>query len=246
MSIGAKLIELKDIIEAITTLKQRIHERLPESKLENICQKLLTIAQHSKAVVIKVNRPVYFLRVINAAIISIMSILLGFGLMVAALSGNGENSSGVDLLQGVEAAINIIVFSGIAIFFLSQRLEKKVKQGESIDYLNSLRSIAHLIDLEQLTKDPQRLMRSHLNARTFSSPTLQYDRFLLNRFLSYCSEMLSLISQLAAYHAENVDDRDTIDAANDIERLTGQMAQKIWQKLTVLEIAFANGKIEDN
>lgn len=205
----------------------------------------MSVAKNSAAVTEKVNQPAYLLRLINWIIISIMSLLLGFGLMVAILSSgiDDNNSGGLELLQGIEAAINIIVFSGIAIFFLGQRLERRVKQAESIDYLSSLRSVAHLVDLEQLTRDPQRLMTSHGEAKTPSSPTLEYDSLLLNRFLSYCSEMLALISQLAAYHAENVNDRETIDAANDIERLTGQMAQKIWQKLTVLEIAIANDRI---
>lgn len=244
MSNNQKLIAIERIIEAIAILKQRIHERLPNSTIENIGGHLLKIAENSEAVVIKVNKPDYALRAINWVIIAVMSVLLGFGLMVAIISSGAEShrSQTVDLLQGLESAINIIVFSGIAIYFLGQRLEKKVKQAESIDYLNSLRSIAHLIDLEQLTKDPQRLMHSNIDMATPSSPALEYDRFLLNRFLSYCSEMLSLIGQLAAYHSENTGDRETIDAANDIERLTGQMAQKIWQKLTVLEMALANGK----
>lgn len=248
MSDTQKFIAIERIIEAIAILKQRIHERLPNSTIENIGGYLLKIAENSETVVIKINKPDYLLRAINWVIIAVMSVLLGFGLMVAIISSGTESyrSQTVDLLQGLESAINIIVFSGIAIYFLGQRLEKRVKQAESIDYLNSLRSIAHLIDLEQLTKDPQRLMTSNSELATPSSPALEYDRFLLNRFLSYCSEMLSLVSQLAAYHAENTDDRGTIDAANDIERLTGQMAQKIWQKLTVLEIAIANGKIQQN
>ena len=60
-------------------------------------------------------------------------------------------------------------------------------------------------------------------------------RYELVRYLSYCSEMLSLSSKAAAVYADNIHDAAVIDAVGDIERLTTNLSQKIWQKITLVE-----------
>ena len=59
--------------------------------------------------------------------------------------------------------------------------------------------------------------------------------FELTRYLDYCSEMLSLTSKLAAVYAQNLPDSVVIDAVNEIESLTTNLSQKIWQKITILD-----------
>jgi hypothetical protein len=60
-------------------------------------------------------------------------------------------------------------------------------------------------------------------------------RYELVRYLSYCSEMLSLSSKAAAVYADNIHDAAVIDAVGDIERLTTHQSPKIWQKITLVE-----------
>jgi hypothetical protein len=47
--------------------------------------------------------------------------------------------------------------------------------------------------------------------------------------------MLSLSSKAAAVYADNIHDPAVIDAVGDIERLTTNLSQKIWQKITLVE-----------
>ena len=47
--------------------------------------------------------------------------------------------------------------------------------------------------------------------------------------------MLSLASKAAAVYAEKIDDPAVVDAVGDIERLTTNLSQKIWQKITLVE-----------
>ena len=47
--------------------------------------------------------------------------------------------------------------------------------------------------------------------------------------------MLSLTSKLAAVYAQNLPDPVVIDAVNEIESLTTNLSQKIWQKITILD-----------
>ena len=58
--------------------------------------------------------------------------------------------------------------------------------------------------------------------------------FELIRYLDYCSEMLSLTSKLAALYAQNLPDPVVIDTVNEIESLTTNLSQKIWQKITIV------------
>ena len=139
-----------------------------------------------------------------------------------------------ELLQGVDAAVNLLVLLSIALFFLVT-LEGRFKRRNALRALHQLRSIAHVIDMHQLTKDPDILLAPA--ASTPSSPQRSMTRFELSRYLDYCSELLSLISKLAALHVQYLRDPVVLDAVNDVEELTDGLSRKIWQKINILDRA---------
>ena len=57
----------------------------------------------------------------------------------------------------------------------------------------------------------------------------------LLRYLGYCSELLSLASKVAALYADKLRDPVIVDAVGDIERLTTDLSQKIWQKIELIQ-----------
>lgn len=57
----------------------------------------------------------------------------------------------------------------------------------------------------------------------------------LGRYLDYCSELLSLISKIAALHVQRFNEPVVLGAVNEIEALTTGLSGKIWQKITVLD-----------
>ena len=61
----------------------------------------------------------------------------------------------------------------------------------------------------------------------------------MSRYLEYCSELLSLVSKLAALHAQDLQDPVVLEAVNDVESLTADLSRKVWQKITILDIAGA-------
>ena len=61
----------------------------------------------------------------------------------------------------------IVVFLGIAIFFLLT-IETRLKRRRALAALHQLRSIAHVVDMHQLTKDPEQLLSNP--PATASSP----------------------------------------------------------------------------
>jgi hypothetical protein len=141
-----------------------------------------------------------------------------------------EVETNLGLIQSLEAAVNLLILFGGAAWFLLT-LEERFKRQRALDALHELRSLAHVIDMHQLTKDPTMLLGA---PRTAASPERTMTRFELTRYLDYCAEMLALIGKLAALYAERMRDSVVIEAVNDIENLTTDLARKIWQKIMII------------
>ena len=69
---------------------------------------------------------------------------------------------------------------------------------------------------------------------TVSSPKRTLSSFMLGRYLDYCSELLSVISKVAALWAREFTDPEVLRAVDQIENLTSGLARKIWQKMIML------------
>lgn len=222
-----------DRIEAtLETLHQRIQERFPNRGLANLCKQLLEIAREDKRKLAWVARPNIWLRVgVGIAIVlgAIVLLMFAFGLSILGLEFDGEVSN---VLQGVDAAVNTIALSGAASWFLLN-LESRWRRRAVLTDLHELRSIAHVVDMHQLTKDPTQLWKGY--SSTASSQVHDMTEFELIRYLDYCSEMLSLTGKLAALYMQNMRDPVIIEAVNEIEDLTTSLSRKIWQKIMILQ-----------
>jgi hypothetical protein len=218
------------IIETLRRLEHRIDERFPGSSLAAVCRELIgmakTVQQHSSAIA----SPQYLLRI--SVFLVIAAALVGLAVVVLNVKVQVGTVEIFSVFQGVEAAMNIVVLSGAMLFFLIS-LETRIKRQRSLTDLHAFRSIAHVIDMHQLTKDPSTILGG--GAPTASSPKRTMSRFELTRYLNYCSEMLSLTSKLVALYAQHLPDPVIIDAVNDIEELTTNLCNKIWQKITILD-----------
>ena len=129
--------------------------------------------------------------------------------------------------------MNEIILIGAAIYFLLG-LETRRKRARALAAIHVLRAMAHIIDMHQLTKDPERLSGGGL-PDTPSSPERKMTPFELTRYLDYCSEMLAIISKIAALYVQNAGDPVTLAAVNEVQDLTGNLSQKIWQKIMILD-----------
>jgi len=223
-------LDSDQIIETLRRLEHRISERFPGSSLAAVCAEIIgmakTVQQRSSAIA----SPHYVLR--GAVFLVIAAGLIGLVFVVANVKVQVGTVEIFSVFQGVEAAMNIVVLSGAMLFFLVS-LETRMKRQRSLRDLHAFRSIAHVIDMHQLTKDPSTILGG--GAPTASSPKRTMSRFELTRYLNYCSEMLSLTNKLAALYAQHLPDPVIIDAVNDIEDLTTNLCNKIWQKITILD-----------
>ncbi len=59
-----------------------------------------------------------------------------------------------NLIQALEASISSVAFTGAAIlFFVSW--ENRIKRSRALKAIHELRALAHIVDMHQLTKDPE-------------------------------------------------------------------------------------------
>ncbi|MEA3107253.1 MAG: hypothetical protein QOI88_1858 [Gammaproteobacteria bacterium] len=225
-------LDASRIVETLRRLEQRIAERFPTGGLVNVCRDLITIAGKTEERSRLIARPNLALRI--GVAIAIIAGLAGLVIVAQSIHVEMGNSEIFSILQGVEAAANIVVLVGAALFFLVS-LETRHKRSRSLRDLHTLRSIAHVIDMHQLTKDPSQYIAGAIE--TASSPERNMTAFELTRYLNYCSEMLSLTNKLAAVYAQHLPDAVVIEAVNDIETLTTNLSSKIWQKITIIDAA---------
>ena len=219
-----------DRIEAtIETLQKRIDERFPNRGLSKLCQQLLEIAREDRRNLSWVNRPNIWLR--TGVAIAMFIGLCGFIWFGVSLSKMTVQSELSNVLQGIDAAVNTVALSGAASWFLLN-LESVWRRRAVLKDLHELRSIAHVVDMHQLTKDPTQLVKGYTS--TASSQVHDMTEFELMRYLDYCSEMLSLTGKLAALYMQNMRDPIVIESVNEIEDLTTSLSRKIWQKIMIL------------
>jgi len=223
------------IVETADRLQRRIQERFHDSDLSRVAAELLTVTRGAQARAEQVERPILPLRIglgLIAAIVIVAALATGFWIALQ----NGP-SNWADLTQGLDAGLNVVMLLGAAVFFLVT-VERQIKRRMALRALHELRVLAHVIELHQLTKDPERLVFAGLE--TPSSPTLAMTPFELTRYLDYCSEMLALIGNLSALYVRRLDDSVVLDAVDAIERLTAAISQKIWQKIQITSTLFGS------
>ena len=85
--------------------------------------------------------------------------------------------------------------------------ENRLRRRQALGFVRELRAVAHIVDMHQLTKDPDRLLNPVTD--TESSPRRSLTRDELGRYVDYCSD--------------------------EVEALTVGLSGKIWQKIMRLE-----------
>jgi hypothetical protein len=217
-------LESNEIVRTIDELHMRISMRFPKSDLAGVCEELLVVAKETESKSQAANAPNYPLRAIIGVLIIAAGALAFF--LIRAVQLKQAEVELFGLFQGLEAGTNLIIFISVAIYFLFS-VESRISRTRALNDLNELRSIIHVIDMHQFSKDPSELLSS--------DSTEGMTRQELTRYLGFCSVMLSLGSKLAALYAQHLPDEVVIDAASDLQNVAGGLSLKIWQKISILE-----------
>lgn len=218
------------ILATAEMLQQRVAERFPDSGLRKVATELVSLSHDLAKSAKALETPIWWLRIlIGIVIVGGGSVFLFVGTL---LSFDRISTGAFDFVQGIEASLNTLLLAGLG-FLTLVRAEERIKRKRVFKELHGLRSLIHVIDMHQLTKDPAALSTNF--TPTKNSPQRITNSADLARYLDYCSEMLSITGKLAALFAQSVDDDVVVDAVNSVEELGSNLSRKIWQKITMIE-----------
>jgi hypothetical protein len=216
----------------VAQLERRIHARFGERGLTKAVRDLGRLVglveKEADLSRDRLRRRTRAARAVSITIIAATLAALAFSLRSAFIDGLAH---GADWVPLVESIVNDLVFAAIAVVFLwafPERLERRVL----LRLLHRLRSLAHVIDMHQLSKDPEQASSSYTPTEHSVRHGLDADQ--LYHYLNYCSEMLSLTAKTAALCAEHSADGVVLETISYIETLTTELSNKIWQKISLL------------
>ncbi len=235
-------LDSEKVVVTLERLQARVAARFPASGLSAVAADLVTEARSTARRAAAIARPYPVTRLfvglvivlIAAAAVELWWLGGAAGLDWLGFLKAGKTRGGFDplnLAAGLESVVNLAILGSLSIWFLINA-EARAKRKRTLTALHGLRSLAHVIDMHQLTKDPTVVLARGQD--TSASPSRSMDQFQLTRYLDYCAEMLALIGKLAALYAARTQDPQVIAAVNDIETLCTDLSRKIWQKITIL------------
>ena len=230
-------LDPKHILSTLDKLRQRIDLRFPGSGLGKLAGEMNEVAFVIVDLVIKLSRPWWSIRFLTFIAIGL---LIGLSVWLCTITVRyipaGESGL-MEILQGAESAINEVIFLTLAILFFAT-LENRIKRKTALDSLHRLRSLAHVVDMHQLTKDPAYLLEngidSHFSEKRKMTPVE------LTRYLDYCTELLAINSKLAALHVQHLQDSEVLNTVNEVEMLSHELSNKIWQKIMMLDVVITS------
>jgi len=222
-------LDPEKIVDTVRSLHGRIEDRFPGSGLGKVVAELLIVAEETLKRTRWIQRPHLPLRAAATLLsIAIIALMIGLALNIHQFNFNNDFTNAV---QALDSSISSVVFVGAAIlFFISW--ENRIKRSRSLKAIHELRALAHIVDMHQLTKDPESALRGRppaVGSKRVMTP------FELTRYLDYCSDAMALISKIAALYVQEFQDPVLLDAVDDVEDLTAGFSRKIWQKITILE-----------
>jgi hypothetical protein len=216
----------------VDQLERRIAARFGERGLTKAARDLSalvdTVQQQAGASQLRLHRTTILARAVSVTIVVATVVALVITRHEAVTQGLDH---GFDWLPLIESTISDVVFASIAVLFLwafPERFERKTL----LRLLHRLRSLAHVIDMHQLSKDPEQVSPTYTRTPQSVSHGLNADQ--LHHYLDYCSEMLSLTAKTAALCAENSSDEVVLNTVSTLETLTTELSNKIWQKISLL------------
>jgi hypothetical protein len=225
-----RTLDAARIVETAEALEARVRERFPGSGLGKVAAELTAVARQARERCEEIRRPHVTLRVLIGVLLALAAVALV--LVGRNVVFTGEMWHVTTFFSEVNDFLGSLVFFGAAILFLAT-VETRWKRSKALGAVAELRALAHIVDMHQLTKDPEPILLA--GAPTASSPQRTMTPFLLSRYFDYCSEMLSVISKVGALYIQAFPDTVALQAVDDLEELCTGLSRKIWQKIMILD-----------
>jgi hypothetical protein len=221
-------LEPDRIVMTIELLTERIETRLPNRNLPNVARDTRAAAAEAVSLAKTIPEPILWIRIVSGVL------ALGMIIVTAKVAYHLRFTiaDGWATLDGINSGISTLIYLGLAVLFLFT-LEMRIKRRRALRALQELRALAHVIDMHQLSKDPE--WRHHRESSPWDKDSEHMDPYMLGRYLDYCVDLLALIGKLAALYAQHSQDGVVLQAVEEVENLTSTLATKIWQKIMLID-----------
>ncbi len=220
-------IDPEKLIQTVAKLSGRVNRVFPESGLSCVAREVLAVSEGTVERVNEIKKPRWKLRV--GIWVVVLLAVLGPFLFSFLLSFSQKVENLGDFLQATDAGLHLVLILAGAVAFLIG-MESRMRRNEALEALSEFRSLAHLVDLHQINKDPG------IDQRSVPVPderTVKSD-MELGEYLDIAGDLLSIIGKLAAFYAQNLSDRVVLDAVTEIETLSSSLSHQLWLKILVL------------
>jgi hypothetical protein len=221
-----RVLKKEKLLETAERLSQRIGERFPNSGLSRVAAEVVQVTKEALVRAERIKRPNLWLRagLVLLAVIAVVGIVR---YLQTYWAGHAE----VTLFQFLDETKGAAAYlAAIALFLVT--LEVRFKRRRALQAIHELRAMAHIIDMHQLAKDPDRL-------GTPGGPLLASGRVMsaddMGHYLNYSTELLALVSKIGQLYVEGFADATVLAAADQFENLATGLSSKIWQKIMILE-----------
>ncbi|WP_374929801.1 hypothetical protein [Kytococcus sedentarius] len=225
-------LEADLVQDSIDQLARRIGARFPERSLHRVALRVRRLADEVEEASDSSRLRLRWMRWVTGALA--LALAVATALVAVAVIGH-LRSTGVgeppDWLALLESGVNDLVFSAVAIWFLMM-VPARLERARMLALLHRLRSVAHVIDMHQVTKDPEHLRADYVP--TVESVTDPMGREEMSHYLGYCTELLSMVGKVAALCAEASGDDVVLDTVSDVESLTSDLSATILRKVALL------------
>jgi hypothetical protein len=223
-----RALDTDKLCETAERLKKRLEGRFPGSGLSRVASVVETLTREAVLRAEAIARPIWWLR----GSLMVLGVLLLAALVIAWAAEMPEKEKllqrvlhVLDLTKG--GAVYVLAF---AVFVVT--LEYRLKRRRVVRALHDLRSLAHIIDMHQLTKDSALLGRPDGPQMPSGALMTATD---ISAYLHYCTALLLLLSKIGHLYVQDFADAPALAAVDQFEGLTTGLTQKIWQKLMILD-----------
>lgn len=221
-------LDARKIVETVGELRLRIGHRFPDTSLVRIAGEVESFAAQAAQRAAWCAAPQWGIRLLVLGVTAVGLFLLLRLSMGLRLTPGPELHEVPQLLELAYTAANDLALVAVALIFI-WGWETRIKRARAVAALHELRALAHIIDMHQLTKYPESLLREPAEAgqRTMT-------REALHHYLQYCSDLLALLGKVAALFAQTSSDAAVLAAVSELENLTAVLEHRIWQKITLI------------
>lgn len=232
-------LDHSQLLATVRSQCDAVDRRFPGRGLAKVARQVHEATAHAPDLCDRIVQPLLVIRGSVA--------VLGLGLLAVVIFELSHlefsGGDGWAVLEGVEAGISTVVYTGLSMIFLIS-IELRRRRKRALEALQELRALAHVLDMHQMNKDPELLILS--GAAELDAEKLTLTPFLLERYFDYTADLLSMVGKLAAWYAQRINDAEVLTAVNEIESLTGSLSLKIWQKIQVLNQVRQHHRLEDD